>query len=409
MSVNNRLIQGRINNLRLSSSTIKLASGTVPVEYAAGTETEKSEMVRDFARQRDLFQILLHKTEGLARLSCLSRPGFQLLADLAQFTLAAARKTDRELARGADLHDPHIPQADHIEHLIEQTSDLQDRLQRQLALVAQLQEDATELRAELELLIDRRNVTHHSLAFDGIRALSRRLISELLYDVTPPVLHPRLAMDVLTERLGNETHARAFAVALGTASLVARVARVTWLGEEAVELITSAALLQDCGKLVIQQYPGRIEIAGRSNVSPRHTQIGAAMVGSYRNAPAGLADLIATHHQRLGNPALDQQRPGISGEKLRSPLQAPGELLAAASRFERLRVSSADRSTLLTPPELVDRLAMSQLWRETLAGDWNEHFVRKILVQRDGHLECVKDAEQAGVNEIRPRVALEAA
>lgn len=379
MSVTLRLVQGRINRLSVP------VSGLATWQESSSAGADKAGLVQYFSRQRSLFRILLDKTEGLAQLACLSRPGFHLLADLAKTTLATARRTDRELARGADRLDKYVPRPNQVELLIEQTSDLQDRLQRQLALVAQLQEDAAELQAELEPLIGRRQVSQHSLSFDGMRALTRRLISELLYDVTPPVLHPRLALDVLTERLGNPAHARVFAVALATAQLVARVARVTWLGETQVEQLTAAALLQDCGKLAIRRdQTDTAKSVPSSAVKPRHASIGAAITGSYRDAPGGLSTLIARHHWRLSDVVPSS----------RDVLRGPAELLAAASRFERLRTRSADLSTLSTPAALVDQPAMSQLWRETLGGCWNMDFVRKILVQRDGQVECVKLAEQ---------------
>ena len=346
-------------------------------------------LAREFARQRQQFQIVLRKVEGLASLPGLSRPGFRLAAELARETLSIARRTDFELARGADAFDAYFPQREYVEQLVERTSDLQDRLQRQLALVAQWQADAMELQAEFELLIGSRHASQ-SVPFDGLRAFTRKLISELLFDVSPPVLHAQLALDMLTERLGNVTQARVYAVALASAQVVARVARVTWLREDQVELVTAAALLQDCGKLVMPE-PAAGELAISHPTIRRHTRVGAALVAGYRQVPAGLTDLIASHHRRRNDgsalPATSSGMPSFTW------------LLAAASRFERLRLLAADRSNLLTSPELVDRPAIVALWNETRAGSWDAHFVSKILAQRDGTQGCLVNDQPASVSQ----------
>ena len=371
--------------------------------FVAGPATcEKSLLIRDYARQRDFFQLVLSKVETLAALPCLKRPGFRLLADLARETRSYARRTDLELTRGSDPADQYVPRIDYIEHLIERTSDLQDRLQRQLALVAQWQEDATELQAEFERLIGRTQSAAQGVSFDGMRALARRLISELLFDVTPPVLHPQLALDMLTERLENRNHARVFAVALASAQLVARVARVTWLREDQIELVTAAALLQDCGKLVMQQRSEQEQLIRKLTTTiRRHARIGASIVTGYRNAPVELAGLIASHHRRLNN-----YQPQSPEAICRAPNF--GRLLTAASRFERLRLETANHSTLLTAPELVDQPAMMHFFNEARSGAWDAQFVHKILAQRDGYDECLRAKDSISSTQLPVRQALPA-
>ncbi len=382
MSVKRPLITRNISRV---SSRLPEWDPIVPLPHSAAS-TVKAALIRDYARQRQVFQIVLNKVEMLSALPCLQRPGFRLLAELAQETRRSARQTDRELARGADISDPYAPPKESIEQLIERTSDLQDRLQRQLALVAQWQEDADELLVELDRLHGRLQSTVQGVPYDGLRALARRLISELLFDVTPPVLHPQLALDMLTERLDNSTHARIFAVALASAQLVARVARVTWLREDQVELVTAAALLQDCGKLVMAQNSEQELLARKlSTTIRRHASIGATIVSRYRNAPVELAGLIASHHRRLNSHLQSSETP--------SRLRDFAHLLAAASRFERLRVELASQSTLLTQPEQVDQPAMVQFWSETRAGAWDAKIAHKILAQRDGYDACLRTTE----------------
>lgn len=381
VSVKPHLIAGRVSRVRPQ------LPGWEQIVPPTAAPAEKSALIRDYDRQRYLFQIVLCKVEALADLPALKRPGFRLLADLARETRSYARRTDLELARGADPSDPYVPPLEYIAQLIERTSDLQDRLQRQLALVAQWQEDAHELQEEFERLIGRVQSAASGVSFDGMRALARRLISELLFDVTPPVLHPQLALDMLTERFENRSHSRIFSVALASAQLVARVARVTWLREDQVELVTAAALLQDCGKFVMQPRSEQEQLARKmSTTIRRHARIGAAVVTGYRNAPPELAGLIASHHRRLNNN--HPQSPEATCK-----VKEFAHLLAAASRFERLRLELANQSTLLTLPEVVDQPAMVQFWREAKSGSWDAQFVHKILAQRDGYEECLRTAD----------------
>ena len=386
MSVKRPLIAGKI-----SRASSRLSDWEKIVPHSRSSEPiDKAGLIRDYARQRHLFQIVFTKVQALAALPCLQRPGFRLLAELARETRSYARQTDQALARGTDPADPYVPQMAYIEQLIERTSDLQDRLQRQLALVAQWQEDASELQVELDLLHGRPQSTAQGVPFDGLLTLARRLISELLFDVTPPVLHPQLALDILTEQLKNATHARIFAVALASAQLVARVARVTWLREDQVELVTAAALLQDCGKLIMQPNSEQEQLARKmSTTIRRHTRIGAAVAARYRNAPLELAGLIASHHRRLNG---HQQ---TSSETL-SRTKDLAQLLAAASRFERLRLETANQSTLLTLPERVDQPSMIQFWNETRGGAWDAQLAHKILAQRDGYEECLRASNALG-------------
>ncbi len=392
MSVKPRLIVGKVSRVRSRLPGWEQITPPSPATVA------KSTLIRDYDRQRYLFQIVLCKVETLADLPCLKRPGFRLLAELARETRSYARRTDLELARGADAADPYVPPLEYIEQLIERTSDLQDRLQRQLALVAQWQEDANELQEELERLIGRAQ-SAPGVSFDGMRVLARRLISELLFDVTPPVLHPQLALDMLMERFENRTHARVFSVALASAQLVARVARVTWLREDQVELVTAAALLQDCGKFVMQPRSEQEQLARKlSTTVRRHARIGAAMVTGYRNAPPELAGLIASHHRRLNN-----NQPQSPEAICR--VKEFAHLLAAASRFERLRLELANQSTLLTLPEVVDQQAMIQFWREAKTGAWDAQFVHKILAQRDGYEECLRTPDADRLPHLPLRIA----
>ena len=374
-------VKRSLSVVKLSRVDLRLPGWKAVTCLTSGTATvEKTALTGDFARQRQLFQIVLSKVEALADLPCLNRPGFRLLAELASDTRRGARQVDLELARAADPADPYFPKWAEIEQLIEHTSDLQDRLQRQLALAAQWQDDASELRDEVERLIGGRTQSAaQGVSFDGMRTLARRVISELLFDVTPPVLHPLLALEMLTERLENQSHARIFAVALASAQLVARVARVTWLSEDQVELVTAAALLQDCGKLVMPHRSQQEQLARKLSTTVRcHARIGATVVAGYRNAPAELAGLIASHHRRLNS----VQSPFPEAVSQSTDF---AHLLAAASRFERLRLELANQSTLLTLPELVDQPAMEQFWSEARTGAWDAHVVHKILVQRDGY------------------------
>lgn len=355
------------------------------------------ELTSHFARLRNEFGAVARKIEALTQLSCLKRPGCGQLAQLSKQTRQLAHVVQRDLQRGAELRAAtfsdsvgieQFPDPIRIDQLIEQCSDYQDRIQRQLGLVAQLREIAAELRSELNLLAMRGRERAGSLSFDGVKALTRRIISELVCDVTPPVLHPQLALDVLVELFGNRADAEIHAVAFATAQSVARVARVTWLRADQVELVTAAALLQDCGKLLTPPSNPSCLTIHAPQLADHHPLIGSAIISGYRDAPVRLATLVAQHHERLngtGHPfrLSDKQLSGFA------------RLVAVASRLERLRLRFAFDSDLLTAPDQAERPAMVQLWAEANAGAWDLNLTRKLLVQRDAPLELQNSLDQS--------------
>jgi hypothetical protein len=392
-SVEQRIIYGRIQDrspmVTLAAQPHRHSMDQPSGQPSIATSARRIRSTQYFSRLRNQFGPLSRKIEALSRLACLQRPGFDQVALLAAEVRRLARLIEQQLQEGANAANGVYSDSVGIEDLIERCSDYQDRLQRQLALVAQLRGEATELRDELNILAMRGRDRTGSLAYDGLRELARRIISELVCDVTPPVLHPRLALDVLTELLGNAADAKVCAIAFASAQAVARVARVTWLREDQVELVTAAALLQDCGQLLIDQ-SGESPLTTRDTRGvDRHPLVGAAIVGGYRNAPSELAPLIAQHHERLngtGHPARlgPNQQNGFS------------RLLATASRLERLRLRFAFDSDLLTPPDVAEGPAMIQLWAEAREGVWDQDMAKKLLIQRDVPPTLQSSLDQSG-------------
>lgn len=380
-SVEQFVVQGRSQETSPTvavSKTSRLPSKSSPAESDASGQTSllRSRLTPHFSRLRNQFGPVARKIGALSKLACLERPGFKQLARLAEETLRLSRLIEGQLQHGADVRNSILPDPVWIDELIEQCSDYQDRLQRQLALVTQLREKASELRDELNVLAMRGRDRTGNLAFDGLRGLARCIVSELMYDVSPPLIHPKLALDVLTDLLGNQTEAKICTIAFASAQAVARVARVTWLRADQVELVTSAALLQDCGQLLTSDSAESARLTRKSRRGDHHPLVGAAIIGGYRNAPVGLAQLIAQHHERIsgyGYPArlVSDQQNGFS------------RLLAAASRLERLRLRVAIDSDLLTLPDLAEGPALQQFWAEVQAGDWDPEMSRKLLIQRD--------------------------
>lgn len=359
---------------RISRNLAKISS--VETDTNGQTTLLRKQLNQYFAQLQNQFGPVSRKIGALSKLACLERPGFHQLARLAEETVRLSRLIERQLGHGADVRALNVPDPIWIDELIEQCSDYQDRLQRQLALATQLREKASLLRDELNVLAMRGRDRTGSLAFDGLRGLAKRIVSELMYDVSPPLIHPKLALEVLTDLLGDQAEAKICVIAFASAQAVARVARVTWLRADQVELVTSAALLQDCGQLLTLDSAELVKPARKSRRGDHHPLVGAAIIGGYRNAPTGLAQLIAEHHERIsgyGYPArlASDQQNGFS------------RLLAAASRLERLRLRVAIDSDLLTLPDLAEGPALQQFWAEVQAGDWDPEMSRKLLIQRD--------------------------
>ena len=358
--------------------------GRIIKQFVEPVDHSQDQLMARSEQLRNEFRLVSRKIEGLSQLSSLRRPGFALLAQLAAETLKLSRQIELELRLLSESQNLSARNFEPVELLIDKCSDCQDRLQRQLALVAQLRDDATELRDELNLLVMRGRDRAGSLSFDGIKGLARRIISELICDVTPPILHARLAFEVLTELWGSRADAEIHAVAFATAQSVARVARVTWLRHEHIELVTAGALLQECQlSLMTDEDRDENSVSERgdaggpaSRIVDLHPIIGAALISGYRDAPVGLASIVSQHHERLNGTGAPRRTTGQNQNDF-------CRLVAVASRLERLRLRFANESDLMSTVDQAEGPAMEQLWAEALHGDWDRGLTRKLLIQRD--------------------------
>lgn len=337
------------------------------------------------ARHYRMCSPFLRKTEELMGMTCLKRPGLKLLADLANECQSLSGRIESLFQQGLNpVHKMSI-EVTQLERLIEDASELQDRLQRQAALAAQWRAYAIDLNSEFDRLLTPQGPSCWGLPYEGIRDLARRIVTQLACEPIPTVLHPQLALDLFQDQFGDSTRAKVLSIALASAQTVARVARVTWLRDDQVELVAAAALLQDCGRLAtvenLDWALGRVP-----GVEPhlrKHPLVGSALVSNYRNAPLELVALVSQHHERIDGTGYPRH---LSGRQLNEA----SRLLACASRLERWRVRLANQSNLLTSPEIADRPAMLRFWQEARSGWWDLEFAEKILLQREGYSACVE-------------------
>jgi hypothetical protein len=178
----------------------------------------------------------------------------------------------------------------------------------------------------------------------------------------------------LTE-IGQAHHAESVARGIEAAQVVARMLRLRAAQGFDPELLTVAALCQDCGLLL-----GRTQIASKADplaqkLRALHPSIGAGLVAALVEYSTELPALVAQHHRRLNEPR-------ITPDSYARIQNRGSRLLAVIVRWlDLVDVSRATTSEKLSPAA---RLAFAEpaahLMRETLRGDWDRPLAGDLLM-----------------------------
>jgi hypothetical protein len=202
---------------------------------------------------------------------------------------------------------------------------------------------------------------------------------------------PGVALKSYFEEIGQARYANVTARGIEAAEIVARIAlRRSIIGFDP-ELLTMAALCQDCGLLLIPS-----SAATKSGLSARlrdlHTSMGAGLAASLLEVSTELPALVAEHHRRLNEPL-------VAPNFLSRHRNTGSRLLAVVVRWLELIEESGPRTVDALPPAGV--IAFSEparrLVRETLRGDWDRRIVGDLLAALGYRAESqsLGDAEQA--------------
>jgi hypothetical protein len=199
------------------------------------------------------------------------------------------------------------------------------------------------------------------------------------------ILMPGVPLKTYFAEVGHVRHAEALARGVEAAQLVVRLLNGRVGLRCDVELLTVAALSQDCGLLLCQP---RTE----SMIRPVHGAVGAGLVAGIIDYSTELPSLVGQHHRRLNEPQLGSSS-YARGQNTDS------RLLAVVVRWLELvdGIGSPGDETPLAASRLALAEPARRLLTESLRGDWDRRLAADLLVELgcDSEAERLRDAERS--------------
>ena len=241
-------------------------------------------------------------------------------------------------------------------------------------LLAQLtlcQSTVRECRTALEW--GRRLVAQERISFRELIPLSRRLFDEVRDAPALRRLVPVCGLDLTDFVASQAGEAALFVHGLTAARVLLWTMRENPRDLEKLPEFALAALFQDLGRLLAMAptAAARKFNARRTEWLEReHPAIGAALLGAVREAPSGLALMVAQHHERLdgrGSPR------GLTAREI----LLPSRRLALCSRFAEMCLKASPADGLEPGQNLPERVARS-LRAEAEWGMWSGEFAGRL-------------------------------
>jgi hypothetical protein len=244
-----------------------------------------------------------------------------------------------------------------------------EAIARQLDLLDAIERHSDWLRSLLIQLESRSRVS----ASDWVRLARDIAIAGSNQPLLLPL--PAFNLEEYLAEVGHARHARVVARGIEAARIVARLFKCRAARGIDPELVTIAALAQDCGLLLSQARPATRGALTASALGERHASIGAALVAGLVELATQLPALVAQHHLRLNDAGT---APGSVAR-----VQSRGSrLLAVVTRW--LELADEARPTTSAEPLLDGGLCFAQaaarLAREALRGDWDRRIAGNLLV-----------------------------
>jgi|GEM_PF-2933773 len=359
---------------------------------------ERPQILQECAPLRPQFRQLLRRIKEFASETRFKEPENSALAPYAVATVELSRLLFAELSRIETEGNAIFVPPSLLQTLLDTCTELLDRLQMQFALLDELCASATELHAFVSRLIRGSDAYGEPQRYTMLVRLVRRLLDELpdRY-ATLPALVPELALAKLTRLFQTPQAARVYLTGITTAAIAGRAAQSIWLRADRLELITAAALLQDCGSLILNpQYSNLDEsdvednpTSERTRMFQQHPLVGAALLAGLPDASVALARLVAQHHERLNGTGYPRQCTATEMSDL-------SRLLSASVRFETLRQRYTSAAQLSGAEESGELRAARQLVREAGRREFDPQMTLKLLAPFDP-TELGVDGKLAGV------------
>ncbi|HEV8004145.1 MAG TPA: hypothetical protein VGP63_30045 [Planctomycetaceae bacterium] len=180
---------------------------------------------------------------------------------------------------------------------------------------------------------------------------------------------PSVALKAYFEEIGRAQYAEVMGRGIEAAQIVARmVLRRSPIGFDP-ELLTVAALCQDCGLLL-----GSSRSASKGQMRALHASIGAGLAASLVELATELPVLVAEHHRRLNEPL-------VAPNVLSRNRNRGSRMLGVIVRWLELIDDMSQRAAEATP--LAGTVDFSEparrLVRETIHGDWDRSIASDLM------------------------------
>jgi hypothetical protein len=185
---------------------------------------------------------------------------------------------------------------------------------------------------------------------------------------------PSVALKSYFEEIGQARLADVMGRGIEAAEIVARMAtRPSAIGFDP-ELLTVAALCQDCGLLVSQSRSAAQATPAAARLHALHPSIGAGLAAGLVEMSTELPGLVAEHHRRLNEPL-------ITPNSLSRHRNKGSRLLALVVRWLELTGDTRAAAADAPPPDRAVAFAepARRLVHETLRGDWDRRIAADLL------------------------------
>jgi hypothetical protein len=284
--------------------------------------------------------------------------------------LAYAALREAELAlRSADAD---VVSPDVVQRAIDWNRQQLDRLAAQLRLLDLV--DGVML--PLRKLVGQLEASRHVSAL-GWRSIARHLVSDAgrPADGTSFLPVPGFSLQAYLSFTGHGPYGDAFGRGIETALALAPVLVNRDADSAQTDLLSIAALCQDCGLLLLarRRRPARERSAASASGWPSHPSLGAGLVAGMEEFAAELPSLVAEHHQRfIGFERLLGLAPAVQKQESR--------LLATTVRFlEIVEELSLNGAADAPQPGAALYSAAVQLGREAARGEWDSKIAGELL------------------------------
>jgi hypothetical protein len=240
---------------------------------------------------------------------------------------------------------------------------------RHLHVLDRAEPQITWLRALLEQLESRPRVS----SSDWTR-LARDVMCASSASSDPDAAFPLPGLDLRSylAEIGHARHAEIVARGIEAAQIVAKMAAHRATTHFDPELLTVAALCQDCGLLLGGTQTASKAARPAQQLRALHPSIGAGLVGGLVEYSTELPSLLAQHHRRLNEPR-------TAPDLYVRTQNCASRLLSLIARWLEL-IEEREPATDEALPHAV-RLAHSaeRLSREALRGDWDRRLAADLL------------------------------